>query len=313
MRPTQGRIPTVENAMKPLVPIDASTGGSTDNAGDGDGSRRSSVAIQINNGTTLKTRFAWNISSDVGIFSTRDTGGNAQHNLSFNVTAPGAYFLTVDTQPFTSGSLDLPDPGSLPDGGSTTSGPFNQSSTARIDRTSNGASQAHTLTFTWNGSTRSNSCEAAVRLGEGSSVSGCDACIYPGSPSRTITNDGHFVTVTLTSLCGNGTVDSAQGEACDTAIAGSVCCSSSCQFLSSGNVCRPSAGVCDVAENCTGSSATCPANGFLSSSNVCRPSGGVCDVVENCTGSAAACPANGFASSGTVCRPSGGVCDVVEN
>ena len=142
----------------------ASTAGTTGNSGDSDGSRRASVAIQVNDGSEFKTRFAWNVSADVGVFSTRDTSGNAQHNLSFNVTAPGAYFLTVDTQrsgdmnrvndasgcdgsadisgvsggpsggTLTSGSLGLSDPGSLPNGGSSTSGPISQTSTARIDK-----------------------------------------------------------------------------------------------------------------------------------------------------------------------------------
>src|SRR5262245_60174390 len=76
----------------------ASTSGSTGNSGDADGSIRSSVAIQTNDGTTFKTRFAWNISADVTVFSTRDSNGTAKHNLSFNVTAPGAYYLDIDTQ-----------------------------------------------------------------------------------------------------------------------------------------------------------------------------------------------------------------------
>lgn len=322
----------------------ASTAGSTGDSGDSDGSRRSSVAIQQNDGTTFKTRFAWNLSADVGIFSTRDTNGSAQHNLSFNVTAPGAYYLDITTQrtgdmnrvndasgcsgsadisnvagsfsggSLTSGSLGLGDPGSVPSGGSTTSGPINQSSAARIDNTSNGVAQAHTLTFTWSGTSRSNSCEAAVRLGEGSSVSGCDACGYPGNPSRTQNNDGHFVTVTLTSLCGNGTVDATEGEDCDTAISGSVCCNSQCKFTTAGTQCRASAGICDVAENCTGSSATCPSNGFQPNTVVCRAaSGGVCDAAENCTGAQAACPPDGFLNSSNVCRPQAGPCDIAES
>lgn len=322
----------------------ASTSGSTGNSGDGDGSRRSSVAVQVNDGTQFKTRFAWNLSADVGVFSTRDTNGTAQHNLSFNVTAPGAYYLTVDTQrtgdmnrrndasgcdgsadisgvsgsqsggSVTSGSLSLADPGSVPNGGSDVSGPFNQTASARIDNASNGVAQAHSLSFTWTGSTRSNSCEAAVRLGEGSSVSGCDACGYPGNPSRTQANDGHFVTVTLTSLCGNGAVDTGQGEQCDVAISGSVCCNSQCKFTTAGTQCRASAGVCDVAENCTGSSATCPANSFQANTVVCRAaSGGVCDAAENCTGVSAPCPPDTYQNSATVCRPSAGPCDVAEN
>src|SRR5437763_1786579 len=84
-------------------------------------------------------------------------------------------------------------------------------------------------------------------------------------------------------------------------------------FQSSSTVCRASAGPCDVAENCTGSSAACPADGFQSSSTVCRASAGPCDVAESCTGSSAACPADGFQSSSTVCRASAGPCDVAEN
>ena len=38
-------------------------------------------------------------------------------------------------------------------------------------------------------------------------VTGCDVCGYPGDPGRTQATDGHFVTVTFTSLCGNGTID----------------------------------------------------------------------------------------------------------
>ena len=111
-------------------------------------------------------------------------------------------------------------------------------------------------------------------------------------------------------------------------------------------VCRSSAGVCDVAENCTGSGVACPgdafaveldrlplvgrrvrrrrelhraralpvpADGFVSSSTVCRSSAGVCDVAESCTGSSARLPCGSGRFDGTVCRSSAGVCDVAEN
>src|SRR6185436_19392199 len=108
-----------------------------------------------------------------------------------------------------------------------------------------------------------------------------------------------------TSTCGDGATDTAFGrEQCDPP---GVCCTSTCQFSSTSTVCRPGAGVCDVAENCTGSSAACPGDGFASTSTTCRPSAGVCDVAENCTGSGAACPGDGFASTSTTCRPSAGV------
>ena len=332
-------------AAQSISGASVSTSGSTGNSGDSDGSRRSSVAIQINDGTTLKSRFAWNLSSDVGAFSTRDTNGSAHHNVNFNVTAPGAYFLTVATQRTgdinrrndvagcdgaadissvggsqsggaltPAGSLNLSDPGGIGNGGSDTSIPFNQTNSARIDQVSNGVAKAHALDFTWSGTTRSNSCEAAVRVGEGSSVSGCDACAYPGSPSRNQANDGHFVTVTLTSLCGNGTVDAAEGEECDLGGqngSSTSCCTSACQFRASGQTCRPSVGVCDLADTCTGGSATCPAD--AKSTAQCRASAGVCDIAEFCNGVSNNCPGDFFQPASVECRGSAGVCDPAEN
>jgi hypothetical protein len=57
----------------------------------------------------------------------------------------------------------------------------------------------------------------------------------------------------------------------------------------------------------------CPTDGFASSATVCRSSTGICDVAENCTGSSVACPADAFASSATTCRSAAGVCDLAEN
>jgi choice-of-anchor A domain-containing protein/fibro-slime domain-containing protein len=54
------------------------------------------------------------------------------------------------------------------------------------------------------------------------------------------------------SICGNGVVE--QGEQCD----GGVCCTSSCTYVPSTTVCRPSIGPCDAPEYCTGNSAQCP-------------------------------------------------------
>src|SRR5207245_1618562 len=87
-----------------------------------------------------------------------------------------------------------------------------------------------------------------------------------------------------------------------------------------GTTCRATAGVCDVAETCSGTAgAACPADGFKSSTVVCRTgsgdpngSGVVCDPDERCTGSSAACPADMVQPAGTTCRPTAGVCDVAE-
>ena len=84
------------------------------------------------------------------------------------------------------------------------------------------------------------------------------------------------------------------------------------RFASATTICRASAGACDVAETCTGTGTACPADGFASVTTVCRPSAGPCDAVETCTGSSANCPADSFQSTATVCRMSAGPCDVAE-
>ncbi len=83
-------------------------------------------------------------------------------------------------------------------------------------------------------------------------------------------------------------------------------------FVDSTIVCRPSAGVCDVPESCTGVSAACPADGFTPFPTVCRASAGACDSVEHCTGSDALCPSDSVLPLGTSCRPATGPCDAAE-
>jgi len=84
-------------------------------------------------------------------------------------------------------------------------------------------------------------------------------------------------------------------------------------FVSPSVQCRDSAGTCDAAENCTGSSALCPLDTFVDSTMQCRSSAGVCDVAENCTGSSALCPQDSLIDSTVQCRGSGGICDIAEN
>jgi hypothetical protein len=323
----------------------SATGSTCTGANNSDGFCGNALTFPVaNTGTTFTSRYAWNINADVGIFGTRDTSGNAAHNVSFSATAPGSYRVTINTNwagdmnrindligcngqanisgvtgstniALNSGSLSLGDPGAIGNGSGTTSTPFATSTSGIINRLSNGVAQAHALTFTWNGSVRSNSCEAAVRLGNGhGTVTGCNACAYPGSPARTQANDGHFVQVNYVSFCGNGILDGI-GEACDQGSANGTftsCCATNCTFKSSSTACRSVAGPCDVAENCTGASATCPADGFASTSTICRGGADVCDSPENCTGSSPGCPFDFKFGGSTTCRGSAGVCDVVE-
>src|SRR5262249_7839252 len=87
--------------------------------------------------------------------------------------------------------------------------------------------------------------------------------------------------------CGNGVVES--GEECD----GGACCNKECELKAAGRTCRRSAGACDGAEKCSGTSATCPADVLAPSTTVCRAAvSAECDVAEKCTGASAVCPAD---------------------
>ncbi len=60
---------------------------------------------------------------------------------------------------------------------------------------------------------------------------------------------------TITGFCGDGMIQN--NEDCDTPF-GLCCDSSTCLFKSSSVVCRPIEGLCDIPENCTGSTGQCP-------------------------------------------------------
>src|SRR2546422_7362749 len=143
------------------------------------------------------------------------------------------------------------------------------------------------------------------------------------------------------SNCGNSIVDA--GEDCDqgasNGTAGS-CCSAACRFVPSTTVCRAAANECDLADSCTGSSATCPADAVKAAGTVCtddgnacttdvcngtagapacthpagnagtvcRAAAGECDLAETCDGSSTACPTDVFKASGTTCTDDGNAC-----
>jgi len=176
---------------------------------------------------------------------------------------------------------------------------------------------------------------------------GCEAADQRGvtRPQFAACDIGAFE-VEVVAVCGNGMIEGS--EACDDGnTTPGDCCSATCTIEPATTECRGSAGPCDVAESCTGSSAACPADTFAASTQsctgasqggacdkdsadhcsgtantcvdvfqgstvVCRSGAGVCDVAESCTGSSAACPSDGFVAGGTQCRCAAGVCDVAE-
>src|SRR5439155_10603973 len=105
-----------------------------------------------------------------------------------------------------------------------------------------------------------------------------------------------------------------QGGACDDTdhCNGSGVCVD--EYKASTVVCRASAGQCDVAESCTGSSGACPANGFATTATVCSgaSNGGDCDATDHCDGRATTVDDDNRASS-VGCGASGDECDVAES
>jgi hypothetical protein len=171
----------------------------------------------------------------------------SDYEIDFDATAPGAYVLTVTTSvsgdmnlvndgssasadvsgisgtssggTLTGGSLDIADPGAVA-GSSGTSNGIADGGGATIFGVSDGSPVAHNLHFVFTqivGSSSGGGDEAAIRLGIASGIGSETAGDYPGAPARTQADDGHFVTVTLTSLCGNSVIDSgpSYAEDCD--------------------------------------------------------------------------------------------------
>lgn len=184
-------------------------------------------------------------------------------------------------------------------------------------------SQAHSIHSTWNANCFSPSSgqECGIRMGLTCSIGGAALAgdttfgpggIYPGSPDRTQTTDGQFVTVGL-EFCGDGAVqqDGVISEACDQGLdpvtgngGTNSCCASDCTVKSNGTACRPAAdaGQCDVAEVCNGVSPACPADAKKSAGTACTDDGNPCSS-DKCDGVSSACqhpPGN----SGALCHAS---------
>lgn len=208
----------------------------------------------------------------------------SDYQIDFTATAPGAYVLTITTTlsgdmhlvndgttasadvgpvtgtatggSVTTGTLDLADPGVI-SGGAGGTVPMSDGSSATVFGVSNGLPVAHNLHFVFTQiatSAAGGGDEAAIRLGGTSDLATETAGDYPGSPARTQADDGHVVTVTLTSLCGNGTLDSGPSytEECDDGANNGQpgsCCTATCTFATTGSPCDDG-DACTVGDGC---------------------------------------------------------------
>lgn len=324
----------------------ASYGGITSAEG-----KRTSEISSSNTDTSINVRYGWGLAADTGFWGRdREVAMTSAHQINFSVTAPAAYTITVETRwkgalttvddnghkakafvdqmsasqtggSVQSGSLNGGNPGDISNTGSSKNVTFDSSNTMVISGNGNGSPQAYQLNFSWNSRCKSDGKrfkagnECAVRGGANIGLSGASADDYGGVGNRTRSDDGHFVTITVNipDVCGDGVATGS--ESCDLGGANGQlgsCCTSSCSFASAATTCRASGGLCDIAETCSGNSATCPADLLANSGTTCRASNGQCDIAETCDGTSPSCGADTFVSSSTSCRSATGICDVEE-
>jgi len=134
---------------------------------------------------------------------------------------------------------------------------------------------------------------------------GADLCV--NAPNTLPCDDALFCNGT--DVCAGGVC----GHTGDPCVGGGVC-GDLCDEIAdncldvAGTQCRPAAGICDVAELCTGASADCPADELAPGGTICRVDAGVCDLAELCTGTSADCPINLFEPVATPCTTDNNIC-----
>ncbi|MBI3782986.1 MAG: hypothetical protein HY270_06250, partial [Deltaproteobacteria bacterium] len=163
------------------------------------------------------------------------------------------------------------------------------------------------------GSCQVESCFACTDTPSSCTPAVGSACASDGNPCTLDQCDG---TANCTHPPGNaGTECRAAAGLCDVAetCSGTDPACPNDAFLPSSTVCRAATDICDAAENCSGASAACPADALAASGTVCRSAVGPCDNAEQCTGTSAACPPDSLLPNTAVCRPAAGSCDVAEN
>ncbi len=284
--------------------------------------RESTLAITAATAAAVSTRYTALVTLDPSLFGyAKWEGLDSDYNVTFSVTAPGAYRLVVTQRrrgdlhliednvlaadhyadmtaltgtqtggTLVAGTLDLADPGranDIPLVFDPITVAFNQTATATIFNVSNGSPKAHTLRFVWNqiAFSPASGDQAAIRMGGTSDDPVETAGDYPGNPARVRADDGHMVDITLVSLCGNGVIDGSVGyaEACDDGAANGT----------AGSCCNT---------DCT----------LRAAGTSCRAAAGACDNAEVCNGVDGACPMDSAAGAFVVCRPAAGACDVAE-
>jgi len=250
---------------------------------------RSALSLLESNGTTVQTRFA-----TVSANTTHGTVSlHADYSLQLGFIAPpgASYTLAVSSSlsgdvniehdgdgsangsvgsisgshsgGLLSGQLGLPGTSTASNTGSPAANantPIARSAEAFIAGVGSGSLTTHTLSYAWDQSCTTTQAsfldgdDCGVRLGLGATIS-VESAMYPGNPERTEADDGHFVTVTLVQLCGNGIIET--NENCDDGNATSADgCASSC-LLEAGYACGGEPSSCFAKMLAAGHGHTC--------------------------------------------------------
>ncbi|MFP6580218.1 MAG: hypothetical protein VCC02_10525, partial [Myxococcota bacterium] len=103
---------------------------------------------------------------------------------------------------------------------------------------------------------------------------------------------------TMASVCGDGNVEGTE-ECDDGGTSDGDCCSSTCQYETTGSACGDGTDtLCDSADSCDGSG-SCQDN-LAAAATTCGDAGGECIIQDLCDG-AGACSDNGYVANGTAC------------
>jgi hypothetical protein len=198
--------------------------------------RQSAVSVLASDATSFDTRYRLVVGTDIGNAATLTVNHVASYTITFSVSALPSEIWQVDVLSSWAGALTLVNDGTGPatvtlsavtgtqgGAGTLTSGTlsladvtdrsgnsggnwaFSESQNAVIQ--GNGAGVV-TLTFGWTASSTSTrggsganrGDEGALRMGIDTAMSSYTADNYPGAGPRTLANDGHFVSATLTTL-----------------------------------------------------------------------------------------------------------------
>src|SRR5690242_1262033 len=123
-------------------------------------------------------------------------------------------------------------------------------------------------------------CMTATDVGTGGEL--IDVCSYPSQQPNSDPSDCVISPPSCSADTDCNDNNPCTVDTCQSGTGGTKFCDNA--DGNAGTVCRASAGVCDAAETCTGTTRDCPADGLASATTVCRSSAGLCDAVESCTG-----------------------------